>query len=962
MMKSTPEPHLQPLIHILQRLETSPSRGLSYDEVNVRQGRDGPNEIPPPKRSFWELYIRPIFNWLIIMYLINGAVLVALGGASLTVITFSLIIVNASLAIVQQLRAQKKMEALQRLAAFTTTVIREYEKQVIPVRDLVLGDIVELNQGDKVPADARLLDAINLQTNEASLTGESAPVQKRAHDFEEGTGLLSLQQRDNLIFLGTFIATGHCRAVIVATGANTELGKISTTMAATTAADIPLRKKINNFAKYITIAVLILLSLRFILNVIMLAGLHPVEWPTMWEDLRTTLINSIVNGFNLMPINIPLLTTIILLTGVLGMAKSNVIVRNIAAVESLGRVSVVCSDKTGTITQNEMTVRRIWADNHLYDITGQGYVPEGEILEIKDGADAPQNPRLPVDVNQIPVLNMLLTCALLNNNASLIPGMNTSESQGKRKGGKSQQAPTAITFNTIGAPTEISLLILVKKLKIDDSVIRRQHQEVVEYSFDPALKRMSKIFAVGSQHVIYTKGATDFILPLCNYVALGGQVREISSEIRAQLLQNVQVYEERGYRILSFAYKEIPSPLPAVETSRETMENGLVYLGFACIQDPPRPGVLDSIAECNQAGIRVVMITGDAPLTAKTIGRDVGLFKEGDIVVEGDQVETLPQSEITRASVFARVTPRHKEIIVKRLQEGEKKVVAMTGDGVNDALALHLADVGIAMGKTGTDVAKEAADIILVDDSFNSIVRGIYQGRNLFAKIRSLVYYYVVINLMEGALFFGFGIDPNFVLFKYFQGLLLLITSHTFPGFALVFDKKDKSIMQEHPRDSEDILTGKLYLTLIVNAVMMATCVLAVYFLTLNGVIPLYPLNLLILTPATAGQKARTMMLITIMLVETFAAVGVRRINKSFWRALKEDRSVLFAFLCIFFFGANLLMYSPELQSALVSMDIVLDMVAITPLDWFWCFLIALPSLIGMELWKWAFRRKGIHF
>src|SRR4030042_2930890 len=313
-MKDTPKEHyLQTLNHLLQRLETSPVRGLTYDEVNVRQGRDGPNEIPPAKRSVWELYIRPIFNWLIIMYLINGAVLIALEGLQfMTTVTLSLILFNALLAIVQQLRAQKKMEALQRLAKFTTTVIREGEQNVIPVRDLVMGDVIELNQGDKVPEDARILDAVNLQVNEASLTGESAAVQKQIHDFPEGTKELPLTQRDNILFLGTYVATGRCRALIVATGTGTELGKISTTMVATSAADIPLRKKINHFAKYITIALLCFLSLGFIINMILIfSGEEPPSgWENIWEVIKTTLVKSIRNGFNLMPVNIPLLTTI----------------------------------------------------------------------------------------------------------------------------------------------------------------------------------------------------------------------------------------------------------------------------------------------------------------------------------------------------------------------------------------------------------------------------------------------------------------------------------------------------------------------------------------------------------------------------------------------------------------------------------------------------------------------------
>ncbi|HMF31448.1 MAG TPA: cation-transporting P-type ATPase [Candidatus Lokiarchaeia archaeon] len=975
--------YLESLDELLERLETKPE-GLTNDNVKSRQERYGLNEIPKPKRSIWELYVRPLVNWLIIMYFIDGALLIILGAGSSTIILFSIIIANAFIAVVQQVRAQKKLEALQQMTAFTTTVIRNGEKVVIPTRDVVVGDIIELSQGDKVPADARIIDAVNLQLNEASLTGESAPVRKVAHEFLDSTKELAIQDRDNAVFLGTFVATGRCKIVVVAIGAETEMGQISASMAQETTSDIPLRKKINQFAKYITIGVIALLVTNFLIQFWLISmtwdAVNNIWLFTMppWDVIQSALVTAIKNGFNLMPINIPLLTTIILLTGVIAMASQNVIVRDISAVESLGRVSVICSDKTGTITQNQMTVRHIWCARRVYHVSGQGYNISGKIEEIENFGDGTENNLLPVNLDQSPVLYTLITNGFLNNNATLVPVVKDSAIM---TGGEAARAKanklSEWEWGIIGAPTEAALLILFQKADLSEQDVRAEFEEISEFSFDSAVKRMTKIFLAGGRYIVYVKGATEVLLPRSILLAANDGVDDMTEDMRDQLLQIVKIYEEQGYRVLSFAYKEINTLPLDLENARDEVESDLTYLGFVCIQDPPREGVADSIATCRQAGVKVIMITGDSPLTAQTIGHDVGLFNENDTIILGEDIEKTPPAELARATIFARVSPRHKEIIVRQLQEGEKKIVAMTGDGVNDALALNLADVGIAMGVAGTDVAKQAADIVLADDSFNSIARGVFEGRNLFAKIRALVYYYVVINLMEAIIFFAlpfylsatFG--PDAILFVGSQSLLLLVTSHSFPGLALVFDSKDSSIMKEKPRDSEAILTRNLFAMMVFHAILMGVGVVLIFFLCLKN-FNIIPVDLVLNTiPLDSSRiqllggleiiKARTMILVTIMIAETLAAVSIRRVNKSVFLALKEDRSMLFAFFCIIFFGALMIMYNGPIQSAIGKIFEV-DLMALTGNDWLLCLVFAVPSFVGVELWKWVARRRGIHF
>ncbi|HMF33190.1 MAG TPA: HAD-IC family P-type ATPase, partial [Candidatus Lokiarchaeia archaeon] len=533
-----------------------------------------------------------------------------------------------------------------------------------------------------------------------------------------------------------------------------------------------------------------------------------------------------------------------------------------------------------------------------------------------------------------------------------------------------------------GSPTEAALLLLFKKAHLDEMNIHKQYNEVFEYPFDSTLKRMTKVFRTGDQYIVSCKGATEFILSLSSRAILGGNVETLTEEDREEISRETQGFEGEGYRILSFAYKFLPEIPSEWNDARDTFESDLIFLGFVCILDPPRAGVSKSIEECKDAGIKVIMVTGDSALTAQTIGQEVGIYKEGDRVIEGNQIETLTAEELSQATVFARVSPKHKETIISKLQEGEKKVIAMTGDGVNDALALHLADVGIAMGVKGTDVAKQAADIMLIDDSFTSIVDGIHEGRSLFTKIRTLVYFYVGINLMEAIVLFMFSFNPatNFQFLLPFQYYFLLLTSHNFTGFGIAFDKRDPDVMKQPPRDSEGILSKQLFGAMIIQTIMVGACVAFMYILSSGGAIPILPdasglfprQNMVFdvtsdtFVMATIPQKAITMTMVTIIISEVLWAFSARRLNKSALGTMRKDLSFWFVILCLCAPAAAFLWpiavsILPFVQTLLVHLGIDLQIVELGVRDWLACIGVALIGFVAFELWKWFLRRRNVH-
>ncbi|MHA2407785.1 MAG: cation-translocating P-type ATPase, partial [Candidatus Ranarchaeia archaeon] len=853
---------------IVEQLKTNSESGLSTKEALERLLKFGPNEIPQAKKSIWHLYFAPLFNWLIILYLISSSVLFFLGDTTTSIVTLAVVVLNGITAIIQQFRAQRALEALQKLAADTATVIRDGKKIEVERGNLVKGDLIQLNAGDLIPADSYIMNSVSMIVNEAGLTGESEPVAKMTVGEAIQDGEVPLGDRKNMLFLGTSIATGHGRAIVVQTGPDTQLGRIAGELAGSTTQDIPLRTKINTFAKYLAIGVVILLSISLVYQ----------TWIRL--DILTldvflgVLKDSIGYGMNLMPINIPLLTTIILLTGVIAMAKQGVIIRNLGGVESLGRISVLCTDKTGTLTKNQMTVKYIWADDKFYKISGNGYDPDGDIyLWDKDGAQMIGTS--PVDIQTNGSLKQLITAGYLNNNAEIV----SEEVKPKKRG----QTPSLV-WKISGAPTEAALKVVYEKAKLKSPQDELSELTFLkEFPFDSRVKRMSKVFKQEDKTITYVKGASEVILPKSSYILKNGKRTRLEESQKQEVLELLNSFANKGFRVLSIAQREIDPKLLKDDQDRDTVENQLTYLGFACIQDPPRNGVLQAVKETETAGIDVIMITGDSKNTAGAIARELSILEKNEAVREGSEVDDLKNNDFKKTAVFARVSPEHKQTIVTRYQKDYKRVVAMTGDGVNDALALNIADVGMAMGITGTDVAKEASDLVISDDSFVSIVTGIKEGRGLFSKIRAVVYFYLVVNLMEATVIFGSSFIPFFQLFTYWQLTMLYFTAHSLPPLALVVDRINPKAMEDKPRDSEDIIDKKLLRLMIVHALSMVISLVAIYSFALT-IYPVFPENLFGIIAAEVTdrqQKARTMAMAVIIIVEAFAVLSIRRPNQS---------------------------------------------------------------------------------
>ncbi len=978
------EVYTLPIDEIISRLNTDPDKGLQKEEAIRRYKEFGPNVLPKVKGSIFKVYIAPLLNWLINIYLIVCAILIVLAMWQPSVwgqVTqwLAVIAVNAFIAVFQQVRAQSKLEALESLSAPKSRVMRDGQMQEIDTSELVPGDIIELSEGDKVSADARILKAANLSVNEASLTGESETVKKDETGAPKPPDT-PISMRTNMVFYGTYVATGSARVVVVRTGANTEMGKISGKLQELNTGEIPLRQKVNKLAKYLGIGVVIYLFASILYRTYYL-------WTTdqlfIGGQLNINvfiaeLVGSLVTGMSIMPINIPLLTTIVLLTGVLAMAKHKVIVRNLNAVESLGRISIIASDKTGTITKNQMTVKWICTpgkeDAKLYAVTGTGFEPKGNIYlpntnslsesVIKEGPDNKVQGSILKPPEKDSTLAGLLICGLLNNDSEVVE--DPSGPRGK------------VIYKAIGDATDASMLTLFRKSGFDEIAIKREYQLIREFPFDSTIKRMSKIYKKGDLHYVFTKGATEVLVPLCNYVSLEKMenIVPMTQEFKDKILKKAAEFSSMGYRVISLAYRVLKDLPPHDDNERTFVEQNLVYLGLVAIMDPPREGVRDSVLEAKNAGITPVMITGDSPETALSIARQVEIADETSIAVEGKHIEYLDDESFDKVRVFARVSPEHKSIIVDRYQKKER-VVAMTGDGVNDALALSMADVGIAMGITGTDVAKQAADIVIADDSFNSIVVGVRQGRGLFQKIRVMIFFYIAVNLAEALVYFGSSFIPGFYLLDTWQQIYIFMTAHSLPPLGIVFDRIDKGVMKEKPRDTEAIFNKYLWKALGLFAVSFALVLYFVYFGTLNGLIPLNPDNFQGYIPLKwyseinrykpmnwEQAKARTMLHTVVFFVEITLVLSIRRINKPLAKSLKEDNFWFVWFMIILIPLAHfLLMFNPEIQYLLIQYTgINLEVIRLSFSDLLICILSAAVPIGLFEAYKIHLLRKGEFF
>jgi Ca2+-transporting ATPase len=957
---SVPSYHSLPLKEVYESLNVDPKKGLSTSEVKERVSEYGGNTIPKVRGPFWKVYIAPILNWLITIYIISSFALIIIAylypsdenEMAQAIVWLGVVAVNALVAIVQQFRAQKKLEALEQLSTGEVRVIRNSSEMTIPPMDAVPGDIVILEQGDRIPVDGRIVSCSNLTTDEASMTGESVPAMKESDSqIAEDAPITDMR---NMVFFGSYVSTGMATVVTTATGGRTEIGKIQGTLGELNTGDIPLRKKTNLLAKYLGIAAIFLMAVSLIWQVF----LYPIVYGTGVINLDIEVImaraqEGITRAMTIMPINIPLLTTIVLLTGVLAMAKKGVIIRDLSAVESLGRVSVICSDKTGTMTRNQMTVKYIWDTHNLYSVRGDGYDPTGGIYLMKGAADAVTLKVEEEEVKDIFTwkgLYRLVVCGGINNDSEIL---------------EEEIPDQGTTWRPLGDPTDAALLTMFRKSGMDEEAITKKYKIVQEFPFESELKRMSKVCKDEKKFVAFVKGATEVLLPLCTMV----NGKDTPSKISPVMLEQVRTlttdFAAKGYRVISLAYRHLDS-VPTGKKGRDQTEKDLIYLGFACIVDPPRDGVRDAVEDCHSAGINVIMITGDASATAKTIAQDLGIFEEDSLAVEGTEIEKISDDDFARTNVFARVNPEHKQVIVERYQD-QGRVVAMTGDGVNDSLALAMSDAGIAMGITGTDVAKEAADLVITDDSFASIVSGVHQGRGLFNKIRMMIYFYVAINLFESIIFFGaLFILPEWInMLSQWQSLYLVVTTHSFPGLALVFDRTSPRAMEDKPRDSQEIITRNLGKFMALNVILMAIGAAAVYALTLTGfwgIVQVYPDNHLgFYGPIDAVFKATVMLLTVILIVESVTVLIIRRINMPLSKSVREPGTWIFAILLGLIYLAHLLlMYVPLVQEILSSFNLNFFFAPLTINDWIVCLVASIPAIGGMEWYKRRFRRKGI--
>jgi Ca2+-transporting ATPase len=811
---------------LYERFEADPVRGLTEADAKARLAKYGTNELPSsPPPSAWKRIIAQFAN-PIVLTLLAAAVVATVNGASSSksdaswlarygdAVAIALIVVlNAVLGFYQERRAEAALDALKKMQTPNARVRRDDRVSIIAAVDLVPGDILEVEAGDAVPADARLLQTINLATLEAALTGESLPIIKdaRAELADDAT----IGDRSTMLFTGTSIMRGKGRALVVATGKDTELGKLSTLMSSQEQGKTPLEEKLDHFGKRVLWACLGISALMF--------GWGMIRGESSWHEL---LLEAVSLAVAAIPEGLPAITTITLALGMQRMAKRGAIIRKLAAVETLGSATVICTDKTGTLTQNEMTVREIYAGSASYTVTGTGYDPQGEILD-RDGKAT--------DASLSDGLRNLLATMSLANTATL-----------EKKEG---------SWRVVGDPTEGALLTLAAKGGLPKESIVPSHQVVRELPFDSDRKRMTVIaLDETGKEIVHTKGSADVLLPRCvaQHTATGVEVLDEAG--RQIILAEAERMSGLSLRVLAVARRELgaapsgspasPSAPPMSEEPRSTsdIEQRLTFLGLVGMIDPPRIGVKEAVQACHEAQVRAVMITGDHKLTAVAIARELGLWDEGAIALSGAELEKLNdealQRRIDNVRVFARVTAEQKLRIVKAFK-AKGHIVAMTGDGVNDAPALREAHIGIAMGKDGTDVAREAADMVLADDNFATIVDAVREGRAIWRNIQKFIFFLLSSNAGLLVTVVVASAVPSLPGLRPLMILWINLVTNGLPALALGIDPPDPTQMMEPPRKATSSLLGmREYLGIAVVGVLMGGLATACYYWpwTLPGV------------------------------------------------------------------------------------------------------------------------------
>lgn len=765
--------HARSFEDILRFWETDEVNGLSSNEIKSRLHKFGYNEMKEKKASpWWQRFLAQFQDFMVLVLMAATLISAFLGEYADAVTILAIVIINAILGFVQEYRAEQSMQALKKLAAPTAHVIRNGNLQQVPARELVPGDILALEAGDKLAADGRLFDSQNLEVEEATLTGESLPVRKIANrKFSEEA---PLGDRKNMVYAGTSITRGRGKAVVCATGMMTEVGRIAGMIQSDDHEPTPLEKRLEHLGRWLVWGCII------ICLIVVATGV------AKGESLFLMCMSGISLAVAAIPEGLPAIVTVALALGVQRMIKRNAIVRKLPAVETLGCTTVICSDKTGTLTQNEMTVRKIFTGNKTYDITGTGYDIKGEFLYNRQISEPLSNKAL---------AKSLLVCALCNN--SLLKRNNIGIS-GLWRSKKSS------SWSIEGDPTEGALLVTAAKANIWRTDLEKNQRRIHEIPFESERRRMSVIYEKNDgTTVMYVKGAPDTILELCSFYYDEDHEKPLTDDLVSVISQANEEMTSDALRVLALAYRRLAKEDAYNPT--EDIENNLVFIGLIGMIDPPREEVKQSILTCRQAGIKTVMITGDHRNTAVAIARELNIFVDGENKsLTGNELDALNDIELAQivnnVTVYARVSPAHKLRIVKSLKR-QGHIVAMTGDGVNDAPAIKEADIGIAMGMTGTDVTKEASSMILADDNFATIVSAVEEGRGIYDNIRKFIRYLLSCNLGEVLTMFITALIGLPIPLLPVQILWVNLVTDGLPAMALGIDPNDRDIMSRPPRN-----------------------------------------------------------------------------------------------------------------------------------------------------------------
>ncbi|KJR96227.1 MAG: ATPase [Peptococcaceae bacterium BRH_c4a] len=774
--------HMMGIREVLEALQTNMTKGLDDREAGERAARFGPNELAKaPPLALWSLFLNQFRDFLVLVLLAATVLSGFLGEYADAVTIMVIVIINALLGCFQEYRAERSLEALKRMTAPEARVIRGGRDQRISAARLVPGDIVCLEAGDKVPADLRLAEAFNLEIEESALTGESVPVKKRIEPASER----SINPGDirNTVFMGTSVSRGRGKGVVVATGMATEMGHIAMMIQEAGQEDTPLQRRLSQLGRVLVAFCLIVCA------AVVIMGVYRGE----------PLYNMIMAGISLavaaIPEGLPAIVTVALAVGVQRMIRRNAIVRKLPAVETLGCATVICSDKTGTLTQNKMMVRKAVVGRSVAEIDGEGYDPKGEIKFVRGKADDR--------------FSLLLKAAALCNNSILKKGdisigglfRGISEKRGLRE------------WDVEGDPTEGALLVMAAKGGIWREKVEQNQARVAELPFDPDRKRMTVFYRDDAGKISgYAKGAPDLLLELCTHVYDNGRIVPLSEGDRRDILAWASEMASEALRVLAFAFKKVDRELEDYGGE----ENNLVFIGLCGMIDPPRPSAVSAVHICRRAGIHVAMITGDHQATARAVATEMGLLARGGGVLTGVELDSMSDGELSRradqVAVYARVSPGHKLRIVRCLKR-TGHVVAMTGDGVNDAPAVKEADIGIAMGIAGTDVTREASSMVLADDNFSSIVAAVEEGRGIYDNIRKFIRYLLSCNVGEVLVMFLAVLVGLPLPLLPIQILWMNLVTDGLPALALGVDPADRDIMSRRPRSPEESIfaNGLIY-------------------------------------------------------------------------------------------------------------------------------------------------------